>query len=121
MKPTPCKLKTFSASGYSGDSEALNVRARLKSFSIQTNYNQEVSGQYVSFRDNSSSGDILLKWEFGLGTYNTNSANLYAFNCNLPGDGILFPNGIYVDFSELDDAIGSMDPVAWFVNMVYQA
>ena len=114
MKPTPCKLKTFSASGYSGDSEALNVRARLKSFSIQTTDNTNLNGQYVSFRDKNSSGDVFLKWEFGLGTSGTNSANLYVFNCNLPGDGILFPNGIYVDFSELteDD---------WFVNMVYQA
>ena len=114
MKPTHCKLKTFSASGYSGDSEALNVRARLKSFSIQTTDNTELNGQYVSFRNGSSTGAILLKWEFGIGTSGTNSANLYVFNCTLPGNGILFPDGIYVDFTLLteDD---------WFVNMVYQA
>jgi len=123
MKPTPCKSKGFTASGYSGSSASSNPRARLLSFSIQTTYNLELSGQYISFRNNGASGGILFKWEFGLGTSGTNPANLFAFNCVLPGGGILFPDGIYVDFSQLDDSIGTDPAVAltWRVNMVYQA
>ena len=122
MKPTPCKWKSFSESGYSGDSEAINPRARLLSFSIQTNYNQEINGQYIEFRNGGATGGIQLKWEYALGTSDTNAANFYVFNCLIPGGGIVFPDGIYVDFRLLDDEIG--DPavaLTWRVNMVYQA
>tara|TARA_R110002051_G_scaffold136248_1_gene208947 strand:- start:112 stop:477 length:366 start_codon:yes stop_codon:yes gene_type:complete len=120
MKPTHCKYKNFSASGYSGTSEALNPRAKLLSFSIQTNYNQEVDGQYIEFRNGGATGAILMKWEYGVGTSGINSANLYAFNCLIPGGGIAFPDGIYVDFRLLDDDIGGT-ALTWRVNMVYQA
>lgn len=90
------------------------MRARLLGWQISTDDNTELNGQYVSFRDKGSSGGIVLKWEFGISTAGLGGANLIVYNCTIPGGGILFPNGIYVDFSALTED-------SWSVTMLYQS
>jgi hypothetical protein len=73
----------------SGDVNGLN-RNRLKSIS----YRGDGQDGYVRLRDGGASGTILCELDVGT----SDSFTIYVL---LPGEGILFPNGIYVDLSHV--------------------
>jgi hypothetical protein len=108
-KPTPCKYKRYLASGF------IAGRSRLKQFSIATSNGPGISGEYISFRHTDSSGDIALKWEWAqmIDGSVTNNANYYVYSCLIPGNGILFPDVMYCDFTELTSG-------SWAVGVIYQ-
>ena len=73
----------------SGDVNGLS-RNRLKSIS----YRGDGQDGYVRLRDGGASGTILCELDVGT----SDSFTIYVL---LPGEGILFPNGIYVDLSHV--------------------
>jgi hypothetical protein len=111
IKPTPCKYKRYLFSGF------IPGRSRLKQFSIMNTQGGgvDIFGEYLSFRHTDSSGEIALKWEWAqmVDASITNVANFYVYSCTIPGNGILFPEVMYCDFTELTTA-------SWAVGVIYQ-
>lgn len=66
-------------------------RNRLKSISYRGNG----SDGYVKFRDGGASGTILCELDVG-------TSDTFTIYVLIPGEGILFPSGIYVDISNVN-------------------
>ena len=84
MMQTDVKSQHFTASG----SVAGLNRNRFKAISYRGN----AQDGYVRLRNGGSSGAILCELDVGT----SDSFTIYVL---LPGEGIIFPNGIYVDLS----------------------
>ena len=97
MKPTFCKYDNLSTSG------TISGRRRLLSFQILTDKAATVSGVYLILQNGDSSGDVLLKWEFCIAAGQTAIYAAYeAITADMTSHGILFPDGIYVDLTDLE-------------------
>jgi len=83
---TDVKSQHFTASG----NVASLSRNRFKAISYRGN----ATDGYVRLRDGGSTGPILCELDVGT----SDSFTIYVL---LPGEGILFPNGIYVDLSNV--------------------
>lgn len=68
-------------------------RARFKSISYRGNG----TDGYVKLRDGGASGTILCELDVGT----SDSFTIYVL---LPGEGLLFPNGIYIELSNVSAA-----------------
>jgi hypothetical protein len=68
-------------------------RARFKSLSYRGNG----TDGYVRLRDGGASGAILCELDVG-------TSDTFTIYVLLPGEGILFPNGIYIDLSNVSAA-----------------
>ena len=66
-------------------------RNRFKSLSYRGNG----SDGYVRLRDGGASGTVLCELDVG-------TSDTFTIYVLLPGEGILFPNGIYVDISNVN-------------------
>jgi hypothetical protein len=86
MMQTDVRSQHFTASG---SVNGLN-RNRFKSISYRGN----AQDGYVRLRNGGASGSILCELDVGV----SDSFTIYVL---LPGEGILFPNGIYVDLSNV--------------------
>jgi hypothetical protein len=86
MMQTDVKSQHFTASG----SVAGLNRNRFKAISYRGN----AQDGYVRLRNGGSSGAILCELDVGT----SDSFTIYVL---LPGEGIIFPNGIYVDLSNV--------------------
>jgi hypothetical protein len=89
MMQTDVKSQHLTASG----SIASLSRARFKSISYRGNG----TDGFVKLRDGGASGAILCELDVGT----SDSFTIYVL---LPGEGILFPNGIYADLSNVSAA-----------------
>jgi hypothetical protein len=69
---------------------ASSARNRLKSIS----YRGTGTDGYVKLRDGGASGAVLCELDVG-------TSDTFTIYVLLPGQGILFPNGIYVDLSQV--------------------
>jgi hypothetical protein len=86
MMQTDVKSQHLTASG---SIDGLN-RNRFKAISYRGN----AQDGYVRLRNGGSSGAILCELDVGT----SDSFTIYVL---LPGEGIIFPNGIYVDLSNV--------------------
>jgi len=86
MQQTDVKSQHLTASG----SIAGLARNRFKSLSYRGNG----TDGYVRLRNGGSSGEILCELDVGT----SDSFTIYVL---LPGEGILFPSGIYVELSNV--------------------
>jgi hypothetical protein len=86
MMQTDVQSQHFTASG----SVAGLSRNRFKAISYRGN----AQDGYVRLRNGGSSGPILCELDVGT----SDSFTIYVL---LPGEGILYPNGIYVDLSNV--------------------
>jgi hypothetical protein len=68
-------------------------RARFKSLSYRGNG----TDGYVKLRDGGASGTVLCELDVG-------TSDTFTIYVLMPGEGILFPNGIYVDLSNVSAA-----------------
>lgn len=68
-------------------------RARLKSMSYRGNG----TDGYVKLRDGGASGTVLCELDVG-------TSDTFTIYVLLPGEGILFPSGIYIDISNVSAA-----------------
>lgn len=68
-------------------------RARFKSLSYRGNG----TDGYVRLRDGGASGTVLCELDVG-------TSDTFTIYVLLPGEGILFPNGIYIDLSNVSAA-----------------
>lgn len=65
-------------------------RYRLKGVS----YRGDGTNGYIRFRNGSASGAILLELDVG-------TSDTFTIYLLIPGEGVLFPNGIYADISHI--------------------
>ena len=87
MQQTDVKSQHLTASG----NVAGLSRNRFKSMSYRGNG----SDGYVRLRNGGSSGEILCELDVG-------TSDTFTIYVLLPGEGILFSNGIYVDISNVN-------------------
>jgi hypothetical protein len=86
MQQTDVKSQHLTASG----SIAGLSRNRFKSISYRGN----ATDGFVKLRNGGSTGEVLCELDVGV----SDSFTIYVL---LPGEGILFPNGIYVELSNV--------------------
>ena len=87
MQQTDVKSQHITASG----GIAGLARTRFKSLS----YRGDGTDGYVRLRNGGSSGEILCELDVG-------TSDTFTIYVLLPGEGILFPNGIYADISHVN-------------------